>query len=612
MELMEHPVLVDSGTLVKSLAIRKFRCLAPIANESEAIEILLKRNQLWNQYVESFQRHQAEAEALRQGENADYAQLSARYVEAAERYAVLIAQKKAAKSHASKATPDQRAAIDAGIANVRSEQFVVAVELKAARVAARVASKVNTDKVWARSREEQTRLGHASGLWWGNHETVTEAFDNAVRKLGKAGGAMKFHRFDGTGSLRVRPTTGLPMQDVLDGGNKSLKITALAGAGAHRSERGKKHVARHTISMRIDAKRDDKSGKKRYVDLVLPIILHRDFEMSTFKYATLRREREAGQFVWNAVFTCVSDNAGKASHLPLTEIASGRAALNMGWRSVPEGLRVATLLDGNDKEEYCVLPTEWMQRQDLLQQQQGLLQQHALLWWDTLTAQLPLKPEPDARTGEITREHPLIHAIRNAQSPSYARIASLEDSAHRGDVELPTKLNEALTRCVNTAVDPRFGSTARALFRATEFLRAAQMQRRDNLYRNFAATVGARFGEVALEDTNYTQLAKLYDAAGDKSKLHETARANRVRANVSDLRLYIEQAVTKRGGTVARLPRVNMSTRCSTCAHINDVATTDAHYLCGGCGDSHDRDINAARNLLHESAAIQAKFAALA
>ena len=610
MELMEHPDLVDSGKHEKSVAVRRYRCLDPIANESEAIEILFKRNQLWNQYVESFQRHQLEAEALRQGENTHYAQLKARYVETTERYSALIVQKKATKNRASRATTDEHAAITAGIATVRAERIEIAVALKSAHAEARVTSKATTDAVWKRFNMDKTRLGHASGVWWGNRETVREAFENAVIKLGESGGTMLFHRFDGTGSLRVRAPLPMPMKEVLEGRLQPLRVDAIAGAGDHRSERGKKHVARHVISMRIDVKRDDESGKRRFVELALPIILHRDFEMSTFKYATLRRSREAGRFVWHVAFTCVSDAPAKATHLPLTAIASGRAALKLGWREVPEGLRVATLLDGNNKAEFCVLPAEWMQRQDLLQQQQGLLQKHALLWWVTLTAQLPPKPEPDASTGELIREHGLIGAIRNAKAPSYARISSLEDCAHRGEVELPTKLNEELTRCVNTVVDPRFATTARALSRATEFLRAGQLQRRDYLYRNFAATIGARFGDIVLEDTNYAQLAKLFDAAGNKSALHQAERNNRVRANVSDLRLYVEQAVSKRGGNVDRLRPSKITAKCSTCAHINDVAAADARFICGNCDAHHDRDVNAARNLLHESDATHTEFVA--
>ena len=98
MELMENPDPVNSGKPVKRVTARKFRCLDPIANESAALEILFKRNQLWNQYVESFQRHQAEAEALRQAQNSHYAQLNALYVEAGERYEVLIAQKSRQKA----------------------------------------------------------------------------------------------------------------------------------------------------------------------------------------------------------------------------------------------------------------------------------------------------------------------------------------------------------------------------------------------------------------------------------------------------------------------------------------------------------------------------------
>lgn len=191
------------------------------------------------------------------------------------------------------------------------------------------------------------------------------------------------------------------------------------------------------------------------------------------------------RFAISRIIDCA---AGRLQYFSaLDTIGVGRAALNFGWRRVPEGLREATLVDNNHESEHLHLPQDWVSRQDILAAQQGVLEAHAAEWWPSLLAQSPAEPERQDESGKAVAEHGLILAMRCAKSPSYARIAALEECQHGGRIVLPDSMVNLLRHCVNTIVDVRYGTTARAMFRSAGFLRVRQLQRRDYLYRQIAS-----------------------------------------------------------------------------------------------------------------------------
>ena len=57
-----------------------------------------------------------------------------------------------------------------------------------------------------------------------------------------------------------------------------------------------------------------------------------------------------------------------------------------------------------------------------------------------------------------------------------------------------------------------------------------------------------------------------------------------------------------RGGTVVRVGRFYPSSKtCSCCGHVvEELPLSVRRWQCPQCGESHDRDVNAARNILAE------------
>jgi putative transposase len=71
---------------------------------------------------------------------------------------------------------------------------------------------------------------------------------------------------------------------------------------------------------------------------------------------------------------------------------------------------------------------------------------------------------------------------------------------------------------------------------------------------------------------------------------------------LAELHRQLEYKSAWYGRTFVRVGRFFPSTkRCSTCGHVlEQLALSAREWTCPECGSAHDRDINAARNLLAE------------
>jgi putative transposase len=100
------------------------------------------------------------------------------------------------------------------------------------------------------------------------------------------------------------------------------------------------------------------------------------------------------------------------------------------------------------------------------------------------------------------------------------------------------------------------------------------------------------FGWIALEDLNV------------KGMLSNRNLARRLaNAAFGELRRQLTYKAAQRGGLVAVVDCWYPSSKtCSSCGALKDVLTLGTRtWVCTGCGAVHDRDHNAAKNILAES-----------
>ncbi|BCU08424.1 RNA-guided endonuclease InsQ/TnpB family protein [Allochromatium tepidum] len=73
-----------------------------------------------------------------------------------------------------------------------------------------------------------------------------------------------------------------------------------------------------------------------------------------------------------------------------------------------------------------------------------------------------------------------------------------------------------------------------------------------------------------------------------------------------EIRRQIDYKAQWYGRTVVQIDRwYPSSQRCACCGHLHRaLRLSDRHWICSSCGTRHDRDLNAARNILAAGRAI--------
>ena len=112
-------------------------------------------------------------------------------------------------------------------------------------------------------------------------------------------------------------------------------------------------------------------------------------------------------------------------------------------------------------------------------------------------------------------------------------------------------------------------------------------------YKVWSAGIASKYGRVAIAKLNLKDIAVVKDK---DSVLGASIRANRVIASLYSLTLALKNACAKRDSNLAQLDAAYTTSRCSTCGTNNNVGS-DRIFACSGCGEVHDQDVNAAKNL---------------
>jgi putative transposase len=130
--------------------------------------------------------------------------------------------------------------------------------------------------------------------------------------------------------------------------------------------------------------------------------------------------------------------------------------------------------------------------------------------------------------------------------------------------------------------------------RAEAKRRLARLHRRiANARRDFthkvSAHIAARANVVVMETLHVAGMAKNHNLARSLSD-----------AAMSELHRQINYKVARRGGTVIRVDRWAPTSKvCSGCGHCRgDMPLSVRSWICPECGSEHDRDVNAAKNVL--------------
>ena len=413
-------------------------------------------------------------------------------------------------------------------------------------------------RIEAESLRDRKRARAESGLYNGTYLAVEQATGNM-----RSGAPPKFKVWRGDGKLGLQLRNGLSEAEARSGESRNLVIEA--DPAPNRS--GRRAGNRHLVHLRVG------SDGRDPIWATVRAELHRPLPAGCqIKWVYLIRRRCGAQMDWRVQFVVASEH-GFGDPQPAS---SGMVALDVGWRIVECGLRVAYWTGDDGEEGEVVIPERelgrWTHPPDL----RSLIDERFNVARDELADWLGERSEnPDWLT-ERTRH------LRQWRSPR--RLAGLvrywADHRFRGDEEIFDYL-QAWRRRWNHLDN----------WAAHEMRKAAAW--RDDLYRRIANELAGAYRTIVIENTNWHRMARGAEPEDDADDT--AARTYRRVASVGRLLELIRERASE-------VRSVEAAWTTQTCHACGESARFDAasklHHTCSTCGSVWDQDLNAARNLL--------------
>lgn len=519
--------------------------VAPVRGEEEAAAQLKLANRLWNlltaidrQRVRRYRTlmHDEAQEAI-DGLRAQLDDLRARIRERRK-----AARKRSADTELLEATARD---VRAGIKTLVEQQKATSKQRHDARRRELAALAETTKRRIKRARQAAA----STGLFWGSYNDIVQRADIA-RKAGEP----KFRRFTGDGTLTAQIIGGVATAGAVEGAHTFFQIDP----------------PREGVKWRYARMRIGSDGERYPVWLEIPIVYHRPIPPEALIKSVSMTRRDG---VWSLNVTVT---------LPAAPLKAGvfAASVDIGWRLVPGGIRVAYLLDSGGKHGQIVLP-----QRDI----EGFEQVRRL------------RSHCDTKLNEFLPALAAWFAGRTLEGKEWdGRVAHLAQ----------WRSGDRLTRLIRWWADHRLPEDGEMFAAAAEwrrnYLHLANWRRNleDKLrrrvrerYRLIAARLAANHSRIYLEKFDLRGVAKRAqpEEQGEKA----WGAWYRTIVSPSVLRAVIVNACRREGVRIVEVDAALSTRECHLCgcAAKWDAAEAVSH-TCTGCGARWDQDHNAAIHLM--------------
>jgi hypothetical protein len=490
---------------------------------------------------------------------------------------------------------------------------VLLAELRDARAELKAAKEAVRTDVRLRERlreiEDQTRAEiraarSVCGTYWGTYLTAEAAAEAARKSMTPP----RFLKYDGSGRIAVEIMHGMPVAEVFLCKDTRLQIRPVPADTYERPRHQRELASRTVVSLRAGSN-DDRSPKW----VQLPVILHRPMPPDArIKWAWILRRRIESHFQYRLQLVLEST----AFEPPTESLGTGMVALDLGWRTKPDGsIRVGYLVDETGHREEIVTDLSITQRRRRSrgptcrqkeifvadrtkkpEELQAIRDKH----FETIKSELRFFLDPPL-SGEHVRSLPEIPEWLKAQTRSLAqwrspgRLARLLLDFKKQRFDGDTKIVDQLTDWVKRD---------RHLFWWEARQRTRWTLHRREEYRKLAARLARTYAVIVLEKFNLRDLtqkpAPEDGAASEGRNVRSAARL----AAPGELRAVIKASAPKYGAKILELPPVNDTQRCHVCGSCKpwDAAPTIDHK-CVDCGAIWDQDYNSCQNRLEKARA---------
>ncbi len=328
----------------------RYGLLHPLDWDDDCERELRLQVDLWNRLVEIEQAHRERVRRIA-AEDAEVARFEAERGQLLAERQRLLDQRAAARRAARRKIPTPE--IDSQIDSARTRLKELTQEAKEARRRAYAARRAQLHSLDQERLVAVKLARRQSGLFWSNYNAVIGSYEVARQRALKEGAELRRQYYGRDARLTNQIQGGVNVEDLRAGRHSQARL------GSRPEGMTNRHGAALSVTVHT------REGRRRNV--TWPIILHRPLPADgRVQMVTVLRTRRADRYYWQAVFTC------RIPDFPASLRMGGRLAINIGWRSTPDGLRLATLVrDGQAAPQHIFLPQRILDGAQLCEEDQS-------------------------------------------------------------------------------------------------------------------------------------------------------------------------------------------------------------------------------------------------
>ena len=418
------------------------------------------------------------------------------------------------------------------------------------------------------------------GIYRRTADQIYANFRTARDKAFKDNATMRFHPFDGTGYLQFRctrkgsNTDGISVDDFM-----GAKFTEYMRCAVTSVDDSKKKPR-----IRINAVLTGGATKASKVFHKFDWIYHRPLPPDCqIQNGKILRTRSGDKFKYDLVLTVkVSDVATIKPHK-----LKGTIGIDIGFRKVANTVLIATVMSDDATKP----PLEVKAPNKMVSALEHVINLQSEL--DDAAADLGKVITPLLKDNPLPEDHQKYRMWRSiANRP--ANVTLSFEKAYKLSIWLkhePDVFPKEITEKVHT-----WWRSCSRKYREIHNRRRRQLTHRKHFYRETAAELVNQQKLIVLEKIDLNRFAETKDK---DTKLSTKARAQRFLGAVSEFRDAIKNAADRDGVPYIEVDPAYTSKTCSECGFLNKSLKSEKEWTCTNCGVVHDRDVNAANNLLN-------------
>lgn len=464
---------------------------------------------------------------------------------------------------------------------------------KEARKHARAAKAARVEGLGQGALEQRRAAYNDAQCFWGTRLVTVASAEQAckmpklrpkpVKPAGTPPKPMKpwrprFRRFVGEGTVAVQIQGGMPAADALACQDSRFRIAMQTGGslgpvpatpGSRRSTTKKHALAWIRIG----------SDGRDPLWLKVPFLLHRPLpDGSRIKWVKLIRRLVADRERWALQITV------DVAQVP-AKPAGSACGIDLGWRKVPEGLRVAQVVSDDGAERELVVPQEILSRLEHADHIRSIRDTA----WNTIKAKVLAYFRANKATVPVALRE---RAQTLAQWRRFAKLVALWRGweRHEGD----TAIVDALRSWFHQD---------RHLWWWEAFERRGAINARTKLFEQWALEIANQHERVVFEDVDLSALARVEPDPDER--MPQKTRAQRFAAAAGALRLQVVTTCRRDGVRVIEVETAHTTSDCHACGHRCVWDRRELRNQCPACQAEWDQDANAAANILARGLAMK-------